>query len=497
MRPWVRGQMWLLPPSLDEMIPPNHVVRFIAGFVEQLAVGELGLSLETAERGGLQYDPRLLLAAWIYGFMMRIRSSRRLEVAATEQLPLMWLLGGQHPDHTTLARFLATNREVMRRLFKRTVHTAVEVGLVGFAFQAVDGTRVSAVSRDKMLDREALLALDKRADEAIAKLEHSVAAEEENIPAGPEAQVMPEALKNPEELKERIRVALAKVDERQENRKSHKKGAVDSKTGQPRGPQVHLTDPEAVLMKGRHGIVAGYNGQAAVDDKARVIVAADVIAQATDNEAMVPMLEQVRENTGRLAEVTAWDAGYHSAGNLAAVADAPTDVYVGDPNLKRRSSKPDKQAFHKDSFTYDPASDTYRCPMGNILTLEYVAGGQAAAAHGERVYRCHACQSCPQRDQCTKDRDGRRIRVRPEDDLLRAHRNKMRTSEAKDKMKQRSATVEPVFGIMRDHMALTRFLHRGLAKVRAEWHLLCAAFNLRVIWKVWWCRVQRDLAVAA
>ncbi len=496
VRPKTRGQAWLLPPSLDEVIPAQHVVRFIASFVEQLDLSALGLRQTPAVRGGLEYDSEVLLTAWIYGFMMRIRSTRRLEVAALEHLPLIWLLGGQHPDHSTLARFLARNRKAMRRLFKETVHTAVQVGLVGFVLQAVDGTRVASVSPHKMLTREQLLALDKRADEAIARLEHSVVADEQSAAAGQEAQAMPEEPRDPKELQARIRAALAEVDQRETARKSHHPGGKDPKTGKPRGPQVHLADPEAVVMKGRHGFVVGYNAEAAVDDKAQVIVGADVTAEATDNEALVPMLERVRENTGRLAEATVFDSGYHSAANLEATADAATDLYVGDPSLKRASSKADKQAFHKDSFVYDEATDTYRCCQGKVLSLEYVDRRLGAATYGARTYRCHECSKCPQRDQCTKDRHGRSIKVHPQDALLQAHRQKMRTAEAKAKMKLRSATVEPVFGIMREHMGLTRFLRRGLANVQAEWLLLCAAYNLRVLWKAW-CQAQSRMPAAA
>lgn len=499
VRPWIRGQVWLMPPSIDEYIPADHPVRFIVSFVEELRSKGIGLVQGAAVRGGLEYDVWMLLSAWLYGFMMRIRTSRRLETAAKENLPLIWLLGGQQPDHCTLCRFLAANREVIRQLFKQTVHTAMEVGLVGFALQAVDGTRVSSVSRDKTLNREELLALDKRVDEAIAKLEHSAAAEEQGAMAGQEGQGLPKELQNQKELKARIQAALAEVDERQASRKSHKKETINPKTGQPYGPQVNPADPEAVLMKGRHDFVTGYNAQAAVDAKAQVIVAADAIAQATDNEALVPMLEEVRENTGRLADVTTFDSGYHSADNLAATADAPTDLYMGDPNLKRRSSKPDKQPFHKDSFVYDAETNTYRCPAGKVLRLEGHCKDPDKETYGLRVYRCHECQGCPHRSLCTQDRHGRAIRVRPEDEdnRLRAHRVKMRTDEAKKFMKQRSATVEPVFGILREHLGLTRFLRRGLAKVRMEWQLLCAAYNLRVIWKTRWCPAQNALAAAA
>ncbi len=497
VRPCTRGQTWLLPPSLDEWIPIDHVVRFVASFVDELNLSALGLRKMPAVRGGLEYDPRLLLALWVYGFMMRIRSTRRLETAARENLPLIWLLGGQHPDHSTLARFFKANRKVMRNLFKETVHTSVHVGLVGFALHAVDGTRVSTVSRDKALSRDELLALEKRAEEAIAQLERSVDADEQSVPADAEGRTMPEALKNPEELQARIKEALAELDQREASRKSHHDGAINPKTGQPYGPEINLADPKAVQLKGRHGFVIGYNSQAAVDAKARVIVGANVIAQATDNEALVPMLDEIQANTGRLADVTVQDSGYHSADNLAAVQNRPTDVHVADPNMKRKGSKSEKAAFHKDAFVHDADTDTYRCPAGKTLVLETVYDDPKQPTYGIRVYRCKECRGCPNRSLCTKDKSGRSIRVHPQDALLRQNREKMRTEQGKKIMKQRAATVEPVFAVMREHMGLTRFLRRGLENVQAEWLLLCAAYNLRVIWKAWWCQTQCRVAAAA
>ncbi|MCL6429348.1 MAG: IS1182 family transposase [Anaerolineae bacterium] len=490
VRPYTRDQMWLLPPSLDDMVPMDHVVRFIASFVEQLDLTALGLRKVPAVRGGLEYDARMLLSLWLYGFMMRIRSTRRLETAARENLPLIWLLGGQHPDHSTLARFFKANREAMRNLFRQTVHTSVRVGLVGFALHAVDGTRVSTVSRDKALNREELLDLEKRAEEAIARLEGSVEAEEQSASPDPEGYTMPEALKDPEELRARIGEALAELDQREANRKSHHGGAINPKTGQPYGPEINLADPQAVQMKGRHGFVVGYNAQAAVDEKARVIVGAEVIAQATDNEALVPMLDEIEANTGRLAEVTGCDGGYHSAENLAAVEDRPTEVYVADPNMRRKESKSEKALYHKDAFVYDAETDTYRCPAGKTLVLEQVHDDPQRDNYGVRVYRCKECRGCPHRDSCTKDKSGRRIRVRPQDALLRQNREKMRTERGKEMMRRRAATVEPVFAVMREHMGLSRFLRRGLENVRAEWLLLCAAYNLRVIWQAWKCKAE-------
>ncbi len=496
VKPLTRGQVWLLPPSLDDMISKDHVVRFIADFVDALPLREMGLRNDPAPRGGVEYDVRVLLAAWVYGFMTRVRSTRRLEVAARENLAFIWLLGGQHPDHSTLARFFKANRKAMRRLFKQTVHTAARVGLVGFALHAIDGTRVSAVSRSKTLTREELLALDRRAEEVIAQLERSVAAEEKSGAAESEALAMPAELGNPAELRARIQTALTEIDGREAARRGRGAKSVDPRTGQERGPEINLADPQAVIMKGPHGYVAGYNAQAAVDDKAHIIVASGVVAKADDHDALLPIVHEIRENLGQLADSTVCDAGYHSAANLAAMAEEDTDLYVADPDMKRRESKPGKRAFHKDAFLYDPDTDTYRCPAEQTLRFERMVTDPKDPHYGMRTYHCTQCRTCPHFGLCTESKEGRTIHIGAHDALLRKNRDKMRSDDGKQKMKRRSATVEPVFGIIREHQGLTRFLRHGLPNVTAEWYLLCAAYNLKVLWKEW-CRRQGCVASAA
>jgi len=251
-------------------------------------------------------------------------------------------------------------------------------------------------------------------------------------------------------------------------------------------------------MKGPHGYVAGYNAQAAVDAKTHIIVGAAVVAQADDHDALVPMVEEIRENTGRLAEVTTCDAGYHSAANLSAVAAEDTDLYVADPNLRRRKSKAEDSAFHKDAFPYDPTTDTYRCPAGQTLFFEREVTNPKDIHYGMRTYHCKACRNCVHFGQCTKSKEGRTVHIGRFDDLLRHNRKKMCTDDGKQKMKQRGSTVEPVFGIIREQQGMTRFLRRGLDNVTAEWHLLCATYNLRALWRHWWLTgQQRRVAIAA
>ena len=147
LRPMNREQAWLLPPTLDELLPPDHPARFVAAFVDGLdrsIWAELGIDVEGELMGAPAYHPRGLLSIWLYGFMSGVRSSRKLETACRDQISYLWLTGWQQPDHNTLWRFYQTHRQAMRRLLQQTVSIAVDVGLLDLAIQAVDGTKVAA-----------------------------------------------------------------------------------------------------------------------------------------------------------------------------------------------------------------------------------------------------------------------------------------------------------------------------------------------------------------
>lgn len=238
--------------------------------------------------GAPAYHPRALLSVWLYGFMTRVRSSRRLEAACRDQMPYMWLTGWQQPDHNTLWRFYREHRDQMRQLFKRTVHTAVKVGLVDMAVQAVDGTKVAGnAARDRTYDREGLQRLLARTEATIRELE--VENEMGNDPPPPH---LPEALTKAERLRAEVKEAIEELAA-EEGRK-----------------RINLTDEDTVLVKGRQGIVAGYNAQAVVSpvkgeeagQSGLLITAADVVADPADTAHLVPMLEQAEENTGKRAD---------------------------------------------------------------------------------------------------------------------------------------------------------------------------------------------------
>ena len=301
LREMGREQIWMLPPTLDELLPLDHPARFVAEFVDALdrdAWAELGVDIEGDLMGAPAYHPRALLSVWLYGFMTGVRSCRKLEAACRDQILYLWLTGWQHPDHNTLWRFYKGHRQAMRKLFERTVGTAVAMKL---AVQAVDGTKVVAnASLNRSYDAEGLRGLLERLESAIADLE----AQNE---AGEEAAVarLPQKLADKEVLREQVKHAMADL------------------ASQKRHRRINLTDPEARLMKGRQGIVAGYNAQAMVSPMetdggatSMLVTAVDVVDAANDNALLVPMMEQAEETTGTRAQMTLADAGYFAASHL-------------------------------------------------------------------------------------------------------------------------------------------------------------------------------------
>jgi transposase len=244
VRPFSREQSFLLPPRLDDLLPSDHTARFVAEFVDSLSTNEwqrLGISLKGELLGAPEYHPRALLNVWLYGFMTRTRSSRKLEAACRDQIPYLWLTGWQHPDHNTLWRFYKEHRDRMRHLFKHSIQVAMKLNLIDMVIQAVDGTKVTAnASKDRIYDAKGLQRLLARTEEVICELEEQN--ETGNDPPPPR---LPEKLRQAEHLRTEIKAAMEQLTKENLNR-------------------INLTDGEAKLMKGRQGMVSGYNVQGMV-----------------------------------------------------------------------------------------------------------------------------------------------------------------------------------------------------------------------------------------
>ena len=472
LRPLNREQAWLLPPTLGELIPNDHPARFVAEFVDALdhaAWVELGIGPDGNPLGAPAYHPRALLSVWLHGFMTGIRSSRKLETACRDQVPYLWLTGWQHPDHNTLWRFYQAHRQAMRKLLKYTVATAMKLNLLDLAVQAVDGTKIAAnAAGDRTYDTAGLHRLLERVEVAIIELEAQNEAGEDSPPPR-----LPEGLLRAQALRQQVRDAMLHLVQHE---------------GLSR---VNLTDEDAQLMKGRSGIVIGYNAQAMVSPLApetakgngMLITAAEVVNSAADSGQLVPMLERAEEVIGQRVPVTLADGGYHTAANLEAGEHRGQLLVMGE-----RYQGEVKSPYFKDQFAYDDRTDSYICPHGQRLPFRGLRKSKLISSRSIRVYRASRtdCRTCPAFGVCTKDKHaGRALWISSSDMLLRKHRKWMQTDEARSLYSRRKELIEAVFGILKDQLGARRFLLRGLANVRAEFTLLATAFNLRTLWRVW------------
>jgi len=453
------NQQFLLPPSLEDWVPQDHAVRFLRDFVRQLDLKALGFSERETEQGRPNYSSELLLSVWLYGYMERIRTSRKLEHACRTHLPLIWLTGMHYPDHNSLWRFWRAHRKAMAAVFRQSVLVAHRLGLVGMVLHALDGTKVSAQSASrKALHRDDLEALKAAIEEAIARMESALEAQTADTGTG---AALPEELKQSQQRREAIQQALAVLDAQGENHAL---------------PQ----EPQARLMRQPDGRTDwSYNAQAVVDAAAGIVVAQAVTNEATDYTQLVPLLEQVNETTGP-AQTTVADAGYRNAAQQVQAQEAGHDVLL--PEHGREAD--DGTAFHKARFTYDAAADAYTCPQGQLLPYDktFPKRGVKPAV---RVYRCHECHQCPLRDQCTKSSRGRTIRRDEHEAFREGQRERRRQSQAQALLRRRKALIEPLFGHLKENHHFRRWTAKGLENAQAQWAMLCLAVNLKKLCRNW------------
>lgn len=282
-------------------------------------------------------------------------------------MPYLWLTGWQRPDHNTLWRFYQAHREALRKLLKHTVVTAVELGLVDLAVQALDGTKVGAnAAGDRTHDAVGLGRLLERTEAAIAELEAQN--EGGNDPVPPR---LPEELQQAQALRQQVRDAMSRM-------------------AQNGLSKINLTDADAQLMKGRSGIIIGYNAQAmgsplnpgAANGKGTLITAADVANSAADSGQLFPMLEQAEEMTGERSSITLADGGYHTAANLEA-GECRGQTLV----MSERYHAEVQHPYFKDQFAYNAATDSYLCPNVQRLQFRGLRKSPVTGLRSIRVYR--------------------------------------------------------------------------------------------------------------
>jgi transposase len=454
-------ERFLFPPSLEDWVGTDHPARFIREFVEALDLKELGFRERVSEEGRPNYAADLLLKVWLYGYLMRIRSSRGLERACRENVGLIWLTGMHEPDHNTLWRFFSENKRALRNIFKQGVRVAAGAGLIGLVLHAVDGTKIVAQASRRTGQHKAdlekmLRKLDSAIEKAMGEIESAEKTEQGEYR-------LPEELCEKKQLREKIRATLSEMKEA---------GLKD----------YHPLEKDARMMKcggGRKEF--GYNAQAVADSDNGLIVAAEVVNEAADHGLLVTMIKKVKDEVGSSAEETVADTGYCSAAELHRAEKSEYEVLV---NLGRQSEEiPNAGEYHPSKFRYDKDLDQCVCPRGEVLRFS----GEAMShkKYPVRVYRCHSYKDCPVRWECSKAKNGRKIELSVYHDSLVRQREKQRQEEKQAALKRRQVIIEPVFGHIKQAMGFRRWTIGGLEGVRTQWSLLCTTVNLSKLYKFW------------
>ena len=453
-------QVDLLPQCLEDWVPADHPARYIREFVDALDLRELGFGERKSEEGRPNYAADLLLKVWLYGYLTRIRSTRGLERACREHLSLLWLTGRHTPDHNTLWRFFREHREGLREVYRAGVKVAAEQGLVGMVYQAVDGTKIAAASSRRTVEHR------KELEKALERVEASLSEMEAEVEAAEKVErgeyALPEELQEGKKLRQAIQESLAKM-------------------GEAKREHLHPQEPEARLMPCEGRKDPAYNAQAVVDAEAGIMVAEEAVNAESDSALLVPMLEEVAANLGGVAQQTVADGGYSSAQQLGEAEARGYEVLVG-AGTETGGAK--RGAYESAKFEYQREADEVLCPQGKKLKFEGEKnkGPQRPAV---RSYRCQDYPQCPVRELCSGRRDGRRIEVSPQRAAVMRQREKRRDPTQQALLRRRKAIVEPVFATLKQALGFRRWTVRGLENVRTQWALLCAAFNLKKMYKHW------------
>ena len=457
-----RSQGTLLPESIEEYISEENPVRVIDAFVEALNLASLGFEgVEPKATGRPAYHPGTMLKIYLYGYLNRIQSSRRLEREARRNLELMWLVGRLAPDFKTIADFRSQNAAAIKNVCREFIVLCRRWSLFTEATVAIDGSKFKAVNhRDrnftsgKMATRMALV------EQSIAEyLEQLDRMDRRETPRSPRKVAR---------LKERI-ATLKDEMSRLEGLKARMEAAPDG--------QVSLTDPDARSMasQGKGTGIVGYNVQTAVETKHHLIVAHDVTNSGSDRHQLTRMAQQAREAIGTTDLTALADRGYYGGEEVKACTEAGIVPLV--PKVLTSGNRAAGR-FDKSDFVYDAKSDTFRCPAGEraIRRFTTVENGMTLIK-----YWSSACPRCAMRDRCTTGKYRRIARWEHEAVLDDMQRRLERRPKA---MQLRRSTVEHPFGTIKSWMGATHFLCRRLPRVSAEMSLHVLAYNLKRVMQV-------------
>ena len=454
-----RSQLLLLPEAVDDYVGPDNPVRFIEAFVDGFDLGAAGfVRVQPKATGRPGYDPADLLKLYIYGYLNRIRSSRRLEAETHRNIEAIWLLRHLKPDFKTIADFRRDNRAAFKTVFREFVVLCRQLDLFGRELVAVDGTRIKAVNnKTRNFTRASLAKAIQDADERLAgymKRLDEGDADEDRTPGGGSGN-------GDGNLAEKIAAIQGKRDR-------HKEMVAElDRTG---ADQISLTDPDARAMARMTKVGVGYNIQLAVDVKHKLIAEQAVSNQVLDLGLLAQTATAAMEALGVERIEAVADRGYFKIEDIEACEVAGVTAYVPKPI---RGPAVREGFFGKDVFRYEPDRDVFVCPAGAALSPRY-RGKSRDNVKVDYANR-DACKACALRSRCT--RSFRRVSRLENEAVL--DRMAARLAARPEMLDHRRNSVEHPFGTIKQWMGQGAFLMRRLENVRGEFSLTALAYNIR------------------
>ena len=452
-----RGQSTLFPALLDDYVAEDNPVRAIDAFVDGLDLGKLGFTrAEPLVTGRPSYHPATLLKVYIYGYLNRVPSSRRLERECQRNIEMIWLTGQLAPDFKTIADFRKDNGKAIREVCRAFVALCRELDLLSAASVAIDGSKFKAVNaRDKNFTEAKMKRRLERIDESIARYMAQLETADRHGDAVPEAKVA------------RLKDKIVKLKE-----EVARLNAINAEMMKSDDKQVSLTDPDARSMatSGKDTGIVGYNVQTAVDTKNHLIVAHEVTNVGTDRHQLSNIAKQARTEMGVETLDAVADRGYYTSEEILACEEAGITVTLPKPMTSNSKAA---GRFGKQDFVYVAADDVYICPARERLTYHYtnVEDGKTL-----RRYWTNNCQACALKSKCTTGQERRITRWEHEAVLETVQ---ARLDHHPEKMAVRRSTAEHPFGTIKCWMGATHFLTKRLPKVAAEMALNVLAYNMK------------------
>ncbi|MCI4406927.1 MAG: IS1182 family transposase [Sulfuricurvum sp.] len=459
-----RKQQMFFPPSIDEYVSVDNPVRAIEDYVEMLNMIELGFTKAAlnSSDGQPAYHPKLLLKIYIYGYLNKVRSSRRLEVEIKRNIEMMWLCAGLQPSYKTIANFRKDNSKALKKVFREFVLLCREIDLVTGELVAIDGAFLRAnASKNQLISKKNVVSdlakIDENIDEYLNALNFSDTADKTEQPLKPTANYL-----------SKMKTRKAKLD---------KDLALLEMMGVT---QYNRTDPDAKKMvKPSHNLMA-YNSQIAVDSKYKLIIATDVSSEGQDYHQLYPMAKEAKAILDQDHLNVVADAGYYGGKQVNNCKKENITPYLSIPDKQKGREK--KGFFPQDAFTYDPSNDLFICP--NQKELHKSTAVQIE--HDTRYYfygaAIKSCSACPVRSQCIPEKSRfKKISISEHYQTVKEHARMMQTTQAKNVINKRAAICEHPFGTTKQTLGWSHFLVRGIEKVSGENALIMFIYNFRRI----------------